>query len=46
MRYIGHALLKHKKPVIQGEVYIIPPRCKGCGLCWTYCPQNVLEESP
>ncbi|MEW6716462.1 MAG: 4Fe-4S binding protein [Chloroflexota bacterium] len=29
----------------QGQVYLIPQRCKGCKLCIHFCPQNVLQES-
>ena len=29
----------------EGTVYIIKDRCKGCGLCVTVCPKNVLEIS-
>lgn len=29
----------------QGQVYIIPPRCKGCNLCIQFCPEKVLQES-
>ena len=29
----------------RGQVYIIPERCKGCGICIRFCPQQVLQES-
>jgi 2-oxoglutarate ferredoxin oxidoreductase subunit delta len=28
-----------------GEIHLIVERCKGCQLCATYCPRNVLEMS-
>lgn len=29
----------------RGQVYIIPERCKGCGICIRFCPRQVLQES-
>lgn len=29
----------------QGEIHLIPERCKGCTFCVTYCPQDVLGMS-
>ncbi len=31
--------------VPRGQVYIIPERCKGCELCISLCPQQVLQVS-
>ena len=27
------------------EVIILAERCKGCGYCIEFCPQNILQES-
>ncbi|HEC77132.1 MAG TPA: 4Fe-4S dicluster domain-containing protein [Thermoplasmatales archaeon] len=35
---------KELKPP-HGKVYIIEDRCKGCGFCIEFCPQQVLQES-
>ena len=29
----------------QGKIYLIPERCKGCGICIIFCPLKVLQES-
>ncbi len=38
--------LDHDQIVIpRGHITIISARCKGCGLCETYCPRRVLSMS-
>jgi 2-oxoglutarate ferredoxin oxidoreductase subunit delta len=32
-------------PIPQGQVFLIPERCKGCKLCVAFCPQKILRES-
>ena len=31
--------------VPHGQVFVIPERCKGCGICVRFCPQEVLQVS-
>jgi 2-oxoglutarate ferredoxin oxidoreductase subunit delta len=38
-------LLGNELKISQGQIYIIPERCKGCEFCWTFCPRDVLERS-
>ena len=28
---------------VRGMVYVNPNRCKGCGFCIAFCPQDVLQ---
>ncbi|MHA1303574.1 MAG: 4Fe-4S dicluster domain-containing protein [Candidatus Heimdallarchaeaceae archaeon] len=32
---------KHAEP----EIYVIKERCKGCGFCIEFCPEQILEYS-
>ncbi len=44
----GEAAASEKKPAARktrGRVFINEERCKGCGLCITFCPSKVLERS-
>lgn len=46
MKAFARTPLNLQKMVIpRGQVYIIPERCKGCGLCIEFCPREVLRET-
>ena len=36
---LGRARVPH------GQLFIIPERCKGCGICIEFCPLQVLDLS-
>jgi 2-oxoglutarate ferredoxin oxidoreductase subunit delta len=43
MKVFGRAPINRQSARIpQGQVYLIPERCKGCGICIEFCPQDVL----
>ena len=45
MRLWRKPLDQDRVVVPHGEIHLIVERCKGCQLCVTYCPCNVLEMS-
>ena len=45
MKYWRQPLDKHRIPVPRGVIHFIAERCKGCGFCVEFCPQNVLFMS-
>lgn len=44
--YARTPLNLHQVRIPRGQIYLIPQRCKGCGLCIQFCPRQVLRESP
>jgi len=45
MKYWRQPLDKHRIQVPRGVIHLIAERCKGCGFCIEFCPQNVLFMS-
>jgi 2-oxoglutarate ferredoxin oxidoreductase subunit delta len=45
MKYWRKPLDHEKYTTPKGEIHIIADRCKGCGFCIEFCPNDVLEES-
>jgi 2-oxoglutarate ferredoxin oxidoreductase subunit delta len=47
MRVFSRTPLNLNQTILpQGQVYLIPERCKGCNLCIHFCPKQVLIQSP
>jgi 2-oxoglutarate ferredoxin oxidoreductase subunit delta len=45
MKFWRQPLDHHRITVPRGTVHIIEDRCKGCGFCVEFCPQQVLCTS-
>jgi 2-oxoglutarate ferredoxin oxidoreductase subunit delta len=45
MKYWRRPLDIDKCKTTKGEIHIIDDRCKGCGFCIEFCPNDVLVES-
>ncbi len=45
MNYWRMPLDATEHAIVVGKVNIIEYRCKGCGYCIEFCPNDVLEES-
>jgi len=46
MKHYGREPIDRRQiRVPRGDVYLIPERCKGCGICIDFCPRHVLQES-
>lgn len=45
MKYWRKPLDYEKYSTPKGDIYIIDDRCKGCGFCIEFCPNEVLVES-
>lgn len=46
MNVYGRRPIDHGRAnVPRGQVYLIPERCKECGICIHFCPQQVLQVS-
>jgi 2-oxoglutarate ferredoxin oxidoreductase subunit delta len=45
MKYWRKPLDSEKYSTPKGDIHIIPDRCKGCGFCIEFCPNEVFTES-
>ena len=45
MPYWRQPLDRNRIQIPRGIVHIIEERCKGCGFCVEFCPQNLLTMS-
>ena len=43
IRYREKPFGNEKPKTTQGKIIVIDDRCKGCGFCVEYCPNDVLE---